>query len=200
MSDETVKTYQENFGKYVERTPADIGGEFQVWMDAFISELPAEAKVLEFGSATGRDARYFRSRGITVMCTDIIPDALALLKKDGFETELFDFRNEPLPSWKNLFDGVFANAVFLHADTQTFEKILGWLPDVLTKDGVIAFSLKTGEGEAVTSEKMDAPRYFNYYTKERLLELLARFPYSVADIRSADNGKWIQVILRVSER
>ncbi len=90
--DQTVKTYQENFGAYVEGTPHEITGDFKVFMDAFISHIPAGGRVFEFGSAFGRDARYMREKGIAVLCTDIIHEGLAQLAHEGFETAYYDFR------------------------------------------------------------------------------------------------------------
>ena len=196
QNDLTVRTYQEHFDTYKARTPSVDAGEFSAWIDKIIFLLPEKASVFELGSATGRDARYFRSHGVTITCTDIVPEALAALEKDGFKTAFFDFRDEPKPEWLGAFDGLFANAVLLHAPEKIFRSVLGTIGKIVKQNGIIAFSLKTGEGEAVTTEKMDAPRYFRYHTEKELRETLAAYPYTILSIDYADNGKWMQVILR----
>lgn len=194
--DTTIKTYRENFDKYVERTTQETSGEFKQWMDSFTSHIPKGGKILEIGSASGRDARYFSSQGFEVVCTDIVPKALEKLKKEGFETSEFDFRNKPKEEWLNSFDGFFANAVLLHAPQEVFESVLSKITSILKEDGVVAFSLKTGQGEEISIEKMDAPRFFKYYAKEELEDILKKYPYEVISLSYADNEKWLHVVLR----
>lgn len=122
-------------------------------MDSFASHIPKEGVILEIGSASGRDARYFAAKGFKVVCTDIIPEALQKLSEEGFETAGFDFRNEPKPEWTGKFDGFFANTVLLHAPPDVFGNALRNVAVVLKENGVVAFSLKTGEGEEIMLEK-----------------------------------------------
>ncbi len=196
LNDLTIRTYREGFKKYEERTPKEASGEFKEWINSFTSHLPENGTILELGSATGRDARYFASKGYKVTCTDIIPEALEKLSQEGFETSEFDFRNEPKEEWNNHFDGFFANAVLLHAPKDVFEKAVANVSKVLKKDGVAGFSLKTGDGEEVTEEKMDAPRYFNYHNKEDITELLSGLPFETVSISHADNNKWLHIIVK----
>lgn len=85
-SDLTIQTYRENFDKYVARTAIEPAGEFKDWLDLFSSLITIGGRVLEIGSATGRDARYLASRSFNVTCTDVIPEALQQLSEQGFET------------------------------------------------------------------------------------------------------------------
>lgn len=196
LNNTTIKTYQDGFEKYRERTQSEVSGEFREWIDGFSAHLPEGGKILELGSATGRDARYFASKGLKVTCTDIIPQALEELASEGFDTASFDFRDEPKEEWKNSYDGFFANAVLLHAPQDVFEIAVANISKVLKKDGVAAFSLKTGEGEEVTDEKMDAPRYFNYHNEQEIRELLSKLPFEIVSITHADNNKWLHLVIK----
>lgn len=192
------KTYNANFQKYKERTVNVVDGEFKIWIDNFLKEIPIGGNVLELGSAAGRDARYFREKEYNVNCTDIISEALNDLSEEGFETEVFDFYDEPKENWLNSYDGFFANAVLLHAPQDIFEKNIKNISRILKKDGIAAFSLKIGEGEEATEEKMDALRYFNYHTEEEIINLLNKNNYKIINISKADNGKWLHVIIQNS--
>lgn len=196
LNDLTIKTYKEGFAKYTERTVPEVGAEFKEWMDCFLEHLPEAGSILELGSATGRDARYFRAKGFKVSCTDVIPEALQKLKEDGFEVREFDFRDEIVDDWLANFDGFFANAVFLHAPQAVFEKAIANILKVLKKNGVAAFSLKLGEGESLTSEKMDAPRYFNYHSELDVRSLLTALDFEIIRISQSGDGKWLHVIVR----
>lgn len=108
-----------------------------------------------------------------------------------------DFRNEPKPEWTGKFDGFFANAVLLHAPPDVFENALKNVAVVLKESGVVAFSLKTGEGEEMTLEKMDAPRYFRYHTEPEIREILSKLPFEIISISHADNEKWLHVVMKI---
>lgn len=192
----TIATYQQHFDRYIERTQPEVSGEFKAWIDNFLSYLPRSGRIFELGSASGRDARYFRKKGYKVMCTDVIPQALERLSADDFETAEFDFRDNPQPEWLGKFDGFFANAVLLHAEPDVFENALHSAATVLKVDGIAAISLKTGEGEEISLEKMDAPRYFRYHNEEELRETLSGMPFEIVDINKADNNKWLHIIMR----
>lgn len=195
-SDQTIETYRANFDKYVDRTPTQPSGEFKEWVDSFASQVSAGGLILEIGSASGRDARFLALKGFTVVCTDVVPEALSNLSNEGFETQEYDFRDEPKAEWIGNFDGVFANASLLHAPQEIFENALKNIARMLKQDGVFAFSLKKGEGEEITFEKMDAPRYFNYHSKAEIRRIMTSLSFEILSISDAEQGKWLHVIAR----
>ena len=67
---------------------------------------------------------------------------------------------------------------------------------VLKENGVAAFSLKTGEGEEITLEKMDAPRYFRYHTEPEIREILSKLPFEIISMSHADQEKWLHVVMK----
>lgn len=195
-SDQTIETYRQNFDRYVARTGTEPLGEFKDLLDFFASQLPTGGSILEIGSASGRDARYLTFKGFKVLCTDVIPEALRRLALEGFETEEYDFRNVPSSNWIEKFDGVFANAVLLHAPQDIFESALGNIARVLKKGGIAAFSLKTGVSEEFSLEKMDAPRYFRYHTEVEVRLLLKDLPFEILSFSYAEQGKWLHFVVR----
>ena len=197
-SDLTIQTYRENFDKYVARTGTEPRGEFKELLDMFASYLPKLGSIFEIGSASGRDARYLASSNFNVTCTDVIPQALQQLSEQGFKTAEYDFRDDPKPEWIGSFDGVFANAALLHASQDIFENALKNVTLMLMPRGVFAFSLKVGEGEEITTEKMDAPRYFNYHSESEIRGILTSLSFEIISLSYAEQGKWLHVIVRNS--
>jgi SAM-dependent methyltransferase len=195
-SDITIQTYRENFERYAAKTAAKPAGEFKDFLDFFASCLPVMGFIFEIGSASGRDARYLAASSFNVTCTDVVPQALQQLSEEGFETAEYDFRDDPKSEWIGSFDGVFANATLLHAPHDVFQKALKNVTLMLKPSGVLAFSLKAGEGEEITSEKMDAPRYFNYHSEPEIRGILADLSFEILSIAHAEKGKWIQVVAR----
>jgi SAM-dependent methyltransferase len=194
--DKTIETYVDNFEVYKNKTVSIVDGEFKDFIDSFCAYLPASGNIFEIGSAQGRDARYIKLKGFNIFCTDIIPQALEELKRDGFQTDLYDFRDNPKDEWLGKFDGFFANAVLLHATQEIFEHALNNIIKILKENGVLAFSLKTGKGEEISLEKMGAPRYFKYYSKEELTHILNNYPYQILSLEEVGEGKWLHAILK----
>ncbi len=124
------------------------------------------------------------------------PQALEELRLNGFEADLYDFRNHPKNEWLNKFDGFFANAVLLHASQKEFEQSLNNVYKVLKDNGIFAFSLKVGEGEEISLEKMNSPRFFKYYSKEELLKILEKYPFEILSLKEILDNKWLHVILK----
>ncbi|HMO02400.1 MAG TPA: class I SAM-dependent methyltransferase [Oligoflexia bacterium] len=200
LIDQTIESYQNNFDKYVARTPAEPSGDFKNWLDSFLSELPQKSRILEIGSATGRDARYFRAHGHETLCTDIMPQALQQLSEDGFETAVFDIRDQPHPEWLGQFDGFFANGVLQHLPPKLLKNTLANSTKVLKEGGIIAFSLKNGIGEEVSMAKLKAPRYYYYYQETEIKELLKQLPIEIIDVNYGANQKWVRFICRFKNR
>ena len=195
-NDETVETYQKNFVTYVERTRKELADDFKDGVDIFLGKLPSGGNIFEIGSASGRDAHYIKRMGFNVLCTDVIPQALERLTKEGFETSYYDFRETPSEDWKGQFDGVFANAVLLHAPDDVFHQALLHILSILKDKGYCSFSVQAGTGDEISMGKMDAPRFFKYYSPEELERILARYPLEIVNISTIGNDKWIQVIFR----
>jgi hypothetical protein len=84
----------------------------------------------------------------------------------------------------------------LHATQEIFENALTNIIKILKENGVLAFSLKTGKGEEISLEKMDAPRYFKYYSREELTHILNSFPYQILSLEEVSEGKWLHAILK----
>ena len=115
-----MESYNKNFDKYIEMTPQEVSGDHFPKMENFCQSVGGEKKVFELGSAFLRDAKFMRERGVNVFCTDVIAQSLEMAKKEGFETAFYDFRSPIKEEWAGKFDGVLANAVLLHANTQEF--------------------------------------------------------------------------------
>jgi 23S rRNA pseudouridine1911/1915/1917 synthase len=132
-----------------------------------------------------------------VTCTDVIPSALESLQRDGFTTELYDFRDPIKPTWLKSYDAVFAKAVFVHATEEVFKKSLIQLYDTLRDNGIICLTFKIGIGEETENEKLGKERYFKYYEPEELATIILETnKYTIIDTHITSDKKWIQIIIR----
>lgn len=195
--DITIQTYRDNFELYKEKTANVVSGEFVAWIDAFIDLLPQNGNVFELGSAEGRDARYLRDKGLSIFCTDVIPQALESLVADGFTTHMYDLRNEPQQEWINSYDGVSAKAVYLHIPQDIFEKSLDQMSTLLKDGGIFCITFKLGVGEEIETGKLGGERYFKYYSEEELENIFKKYEqFEVVSVMTTNDEKWIQFLLR----
>jgi SAM-dependent methyltransferase len=168
MSDtnrETLRSYQAHVQDYIERTAQTVTGAAKDWIDAALSGLPAEARLIELGSAFGRDAAYIAARGFAVECTDAVADFVAHLHAKGFAARRFNALTDDL---QDRYDLILANAVMLHFNRSEFALVLKKLSRALKSGGRFAFSLKGGQGESWSTGKIGAPRFFCYWERETL--------------------------------
>jgi SAM-dependent methyltransferase len=194
---ETLRSYEGGIEKYIEGTSQNVAGAAKDWIDAALSGLPAGAKVLELGSAFGRDAAYIASKGFAVECTDAVPGFVAELSARGFSARSFNALTDELD---DRYDLIFANAMMLHFDRGEFAFVLKKIRLALKSGGVFAFSLKGGQGESWSSAKIGAPRFFCYWERENLEPRLRDAGFKAWTIEQAttqrDHADWLFIIAR----
>jgi 2-polyprenyl-3-methyl-5-hydroxy-6-metoxy-1,4-benzoquinol methylase len=191
----TVANYQQNFQQYKNMTPNSVGNVTIDWLNNLVSRLSKGSKIIELGSAHGRDAKFFCEKDLNTLCTDVIEVAILELQKNGFDAEYYDYNTEFKSEWLNNFDAIFANAVLLHAKRENINQILTRLCLVIKKDGLFALSLKIGKGEEISFEKMPLGRFFTYYTIETFSTFVPENLELVYQ-NITDDKKWLQLIYK----
>ncbi|HTH16784.1 MAG TPA: class I SAM-dependent methyltransferase [Magnetospirillum sp.] len=194
-NDETLRSYRDRVQEYVDRTAHEVTGASKDWIDAALSGLPASARVLELGSAFGRDAAYMAAKGYRVECTDAVPEFVERLRESGFNARPFNALTDELEAG---YDLILANAVLLHFSRDEFARVLGKLRRSLGDGGRFAFSLKRGRGEEWSRMKLGAPRFFCYWEPHQLEAPLREAGFASWSVNEALTGRvhaeWLYVI------
>lgn len=190
----TLSSYKDYAGRYIEYTPSTVSGTFKDWMDYALSLLPSkESSIFEIGSGGGRDAACFQSQGFTnIQPSDASTTFVSHLKSHGHaHTVQFNALHDDFnKSW----DLIIANAVFLHFDRHQLSQVIVKCLHALSPQGLLAFSVKAGEGEGWSREKLDAPRYFCYWQLDNLLSLIP--PDMATVIYNSQDNLFIHIIVR----
>ena len=175
-----------------------LGPVLQRFLDRVAARVGVGARVLELGSGPGRDARYLESRGVRVQRSDATRAFVELLRGDGFDAMLLDVRTDHLGGpW----DAVFANAVLLHLDRAAFADALAAIRRAVRPGGVLAFTLKDGDGEAWTNERLEVPRWFVFWRRGDVADALAAAGWIVESLDEVEgpNDPWLHVIARAPD-
>ncbi|MBS0654127.1 MAG: methyltransferase domain-containing protein, partial [Verrucomicrobia bacterium] len=103
----------------------------------------------------------------------------------------FNVLTDPFPS---TYDLIFANAVFHHMDRDELRVILKKVHRSLKDQGILSFSVKFGEGEEWSDEKVGSPRYFCYWNREELYKLVEEAGFHI--VGTSEDAKFLQLISR----
>lgn len=194
---ETLRSYQARTHEYVEGTHNVVDGAAKDWIDRALSRLSAQAKILEVGSAFGRDAAYIKAQGFALECTDAVHAFVERLQSAGFNARQLNLLTDALPG---PYDLILANAVLLHFNRSEFAFALKNVFRALAPGGRLAISLKRGQGEGWSNHKLDAPRFFFYWEQETLEPLLKDCGFREWAIAEAITDRlhteWLFVIAR----
>lgn len=153
----TLQSYEARVQEYIDGTSQTVGGAVKDWIDAALVGFSPEARIVELGSAFGRDAAYIVSKGFEVECTDAVAGFVSQLQAKGFNARHYNALTDDLG---DEYDLIFANAVLLHFNKAELASVLKKLLHSLKRGGRLAFSLKRGQGEAWSVAKIGAPRFF----------------------------------------
>jgi SAM-dependent methyltransferase len=190
----TLQSYEAHVNEYIKGTPQGVDGVVKEWLDQATVGLTAESRILEIGSAFGRDAAYLQAKGLAVECTDATKAFVELLDQKGFAARELNVISDDLGG---PYDLILANAVFLHFTREETAHVIGKAFAALKPGGRLAFTVKQGEGEEWTDKKLGAPRFFCYWSEAQLRPLLDEAGYSdcklVGDAQTT-SFTWVQVI------
>lgn len=192
--DETIRAYESGMEAYLaaEREPQQHVLE---WQRRFAELVGSGGTVLELGSGPGGDADRLEALGLRVLRSDATPAFVQRLRDLGHEVLAIDVRTDPLPS---PVDGVFANAVLLHLDRLAMPAALLRIRDALRPDGILACSLKEGDGDEWHDRKLGVPRHFTYWREAPLRAALEAAGFSIDSVEHprGTTDDWLQVLAR----
>ena len=129
--------------------------------------MPVQARILDAGTGSGRDLREFSKLGFNVLGLD---SSISLAKL----AEEYSGEKVIVGSFKDIdyiecFEGIWACASLLHFPKSELTSILKKFHDALVCQGVLFMSVREGTGN---KKSLDG-RYFQYYSKEELSEIVS---------------------------
>lgn len=165
--DLTLESYQAAADVYRDQTPPP-GPAVAGFLDELARRV-GTGSVLEMGSGPGADAAYLEARGPKVLRTDAAPAFVEMLRADGHQAQVLDVRVGDLGG---PYAGVLANAVLLHLTPEEAADVLTRTRSAVVDGGVLAFTLKEGDGQAWTSAKLGLPRHFTFWRELQVRAVL----------------------------
>lgn len=190
---QTLNYYNQNAPQFSSSTQSL---DFASIQNKFLSFLPPQAHIMDFGCGSGRDTKYFLDHGYHTDAIDgseelcrIASEYTGVLVKQMLFQEL---------NAAEEYDGIWACSSILHSTYYELKDILKKLARVLKKEGILYASFKYGDFEGMRNG-----RYFIDLTEGKLQKLLQetnvfelKEKWISTDIRPGrDEEKWMNIIL-----
>ncbi len=190
-NDTTLATYQTAADRYIEHSPPPPPF-LLAYLDR-LTGLVGHGHVLELGSGPGRDAAYLERHGVQVTRSDATRAFVNRLRAAGYEARLLDVRHDDLGG---PYDAVLANAVLLHLGRDQFRYALRRVRQAVTAAGLLAITLKEGDGDGWSTAKLGLPRHFTYWREPALRQALDDAGWHVTFLAHVPGrtDQWLQVI------
>ena len=194
MKAKTIEYYNENVSKFVNDTQDVV---FCATQDLFLSYLNEGDSILDFGCGSGRDTKYFLSKGYKVDATDgseeickVASDYTGINVKCLLFNELDEI---------DKYDGIWACASILHLDRDDLIDVFHRIARALKDNGILYTSFKYSEFEGMRNG-----RYFTDFTLESFNEFQTNIPefiiekkWITSDVRAGrEDEKWLNLIMR----
>jgi protein-L-isoaspartate O-methyltransferase len=194
--DVTLGSYDAAAHVYLERS-VPPGPAVKAYLHA-VAGLVGDGTVLEIGSGPGWDADYLESRGPRVLRTDGAAAFVQMLRAAGHQARLLDVRVDDLGG---PYDAVLANAVLLHVSREQFVDVLQRARQAVASGGVLAITLKEGDGEAWTEAKLGRPRHFTYWREPAVRAVLTDTGWQVFSLENVAGRvePWLFIIARTGQ-
>lgn len=138
--------------------------------EALLRNKAPGQKALDIGSGTGRLAAWLASKGFQVLCLDPSDEMVRRTRALGFttiQTTLQAFNSS------DKFDLILAILSLIHVPKKALPTELAKIRDMLNPGGLFALAMIEGQGEGVSETASEYPRFFNYYSRQEILDLTA---------------------------
>ena len=190
--DSTIEYYEEHAVEFIAETQ-------KLKMDAFYEMFEKYIRpgnmILDLGSGSGRDSKYFHDRGYEVVAIDpSLAMCSATKKYEG--VEVINCKANEI-EWVDYFDGIWASASLLHVPYAEMKATLYTVMRALKPNGIMYFSVKKGQ-----TQRLDEGRLYTDYSENSITELLTGLDivqiehiWESNDVRNQDK-KWINVLVK----
>lgn len=190
----TLDYYNMNAKEFVKET---VNIDFSETQKRFLDKLDNGDLILDFGCGSGRDTKYFLSKGLNVEAIDGSKEICKLASEyTGIKVRQMRFQDlEEV----NRYNGIWACASILHLCKEELLSVINKMIIALKDNGVIYISFKNSEFEGLRNG-----RYFIDFTVEKFNEFVKDIDHVyiedtwiTGDLRPGkENEEWLNLILR----
>ena len=196
MSTQRAKSHEYYESKAEEFYDNTIDVDLLDLYDLFCEHLKPNARILDAGCGSGRDALKFMEMGYRVDAFDASPEMVRLARErtdiEAIVSDFYDYKPNVT------YDGIWCCASLLHVPLNSLGKVIKNMSEYLKSGGVWYMSFKHG-----ITERVDSGRCFTDLDETMLNEMIDRVEvlklYSVwqtPDARPDRDEVWLNAIVK----
>ena len=157
-------------------------------MEKFISLLPPKAKILDVGCGSGRDAKIFTEKGLSVVGVDFSQNLIDIASAHAPKAEfhVMDIESINFPSAS--FDGIWSLCSLLHFPKKVLPNIIKNIHSLLKEDGYFYMALKKGRGEVLEKDTRygDFEKFWAFYEEDELRQIFESAQFNILELCSVE--------------
>lgn len=186
------KYYEQNADKFIVDT---INCNMNDLYHLFEKELTNPKTILDLGFGSGRDSKYFHSKGYDVYAIDPSKAFCKHALKIGIPN-VYNIEAQAM-NFENKFDGIWACASLLHIPSTQLNSVFKKCYQALKPNGIMYVSFKYGSFEGIRNG-----RFFLDLNEKSLKKYLSDTNFKIIllcvtdDVRDDKTTKWLNAILK----
>lgn len=193
----TLQYYNDNANEYFHNT---VNVDMSQVYNKFLKYIIPEAHICDLGCGSGRDTKYFCSKGYTVTPIDGSLE-MCRLAENYIGKKVYCLKFEQFNFFEK-FDAVWACSSLLHVPYSEMQCIFNKIVDGCKNNAIIYTCFKYGEGPQYNDGRLFSNYTFDTFnsflsklTRVKLLEEWLSF-----DVRGTiENLQWLNLLLRVNK-
>lgn len=191
---DSISYYDKHFQSFYNRT---IDADLSAIYTRFLDHVPIPATILDAGCGTGRDAKFFLSKGYAVQAFDGSKEMVRFATKE-LGQPVFHKTFQSM-TFEEEFDAVWACASLLHVPYNELYEVMKSFRFALKTNGIFYASFKYGN----STRKIDEREFFDYNEEtiqpylEELFQPIEIWESADTRIQSASPRKsWLNILCR----
>lgn len=207
MTGDVKEILRQSYNNFAIEREKNEKNKLQEWKikprDSFLKLLINDGMytLLDIGSGTGRDSKFFMNNKIDVMAVDLSDDMVKLCQEKGIDSYQLDFYN--LHKIGKKFDAVWSMNSLLHVEKASLNLVLEEIRNVLNPSGLFFMGVYGGDdSEGIWQDDIYIPhRFFSFYTDETIKKAVSNYFQVISFERIETGGKYHfqSIIMRKNE-
>ena len=170
----TMQAYNQTAKEYAEKTKhLDMAHEREI----FLRNMRPKGYVLDIGCGWGKDAKIFTDLGYNVTGIDISENLLTIARKTSPTSQFVQVDFRQIPFLEQSFDGLWASASLLHAETKSeVAELLAEWNRIFRTGGKAYIVVKQGVDEEDMEDKryQGVVKHYCYFQEEEIKDLVRK--------------------------
>jgi ubiquinone/menaquinone biosynthesis C-methylase UbiE len=160
-------------------------------IEKFIGLLPPQAKIIDLGCGSGRDAKIFTSMGADVVGIDYSSNLIEIAKSHAplANFQLMDIEEMNFPA--SSFDGAWSACSLAHISKSMLPDVLKKINFILKESGYFYLALKKGAGEILERDSRydgDFKKFWSFFGEDELKNILQEAQFNILEFDTVEKS------------